>query len=203
MLTYLFFCLILRSSTDCLPEAAMRNIVIIALCLILLLLVCPACTEDMADDIIRRFIPSCTLGEQSEKDQPVEARCSAIAYLSQVTYDEKGVSRQVNANDTPAFVDFIFWRQGDDSSIAATTTKPGELSKDVYVTIHKGGIIIIEAIIRDKKSGNWLAEPSKKRLTWDEAHDNSYWDTKKDILRSNQSFVFYIKLKEIMSSPNP
>lgn len=199
--------------------------VVVAFCLIVLL-VCPACTmtpDEIADDIIRRFIPSCAMGEKKEKEEIVEIRCSAYAYVTLTEYDINLRSRQIFDRNEPIIVTYEFlkgpsaisskdvrqstfkqigllyadrWgnprRNNSEYLIARVEEKNDEKTQDIYISIRKGEVIIVEAFAqRDVLGGT--SETYEKRLTWDEAKSSAFRD-ERNKLRSSHRFVFYFRI---------
>jgi len=162
----------------------MRNKLFIALSLIIVMLVCPACTKDMADDIIFRFIPSCALGE-SNKKEPITVDVTAFIYPVKLTYDEKTSRSRGTYTKVSGRVDF---------STSSGTTYTKYIKEDNFFFYSGFGTLIghkIEQtiILNEGESLTVTVAPREpglspvsKKIDWEWAYDNRhaenacYWD---------------------------
>ena len=153
-----------------------RNIVVVALSLFILLLLCPACTEGDADDIIRRFIPSCAL---REPDPVVEVVVRAWVLVSKTEYDKYGKSRSRWVEDADVVLEYF---HNETSFIRHVITDWGSASpKDVVYTLKNGDVITVSAHVEASEktilgrtyTGIHISDTVREELSWRQAREEA------------------------------
>lgn len=169
----------------------MRSICLAVLSMVLLLTIFPSCTQQAADEIFDRLIPSCAYGVKNV-EQTMDVMLKAYPTVQKVEYGNDGRSERhyyiTDSDKVDVRIDIYKKHAGNEPYPVGTDyIRANHISKDFRkVSILKKDLIIIEAQAMANKNfiGSKLAT---KTLGWDDLHWLSSYNSSNDAL-----YVSYI-----------